>query len=772
MQRLLQVFMAVILLSSDKACAQPGIEGYWGKSDINVRLSVPARIHDAPLDLSPRYFEAHVIPLQSVELIDVRAQLCERAKSLGGHLEKLGQEERSRVIEAYLRHSLRIIGGVYDLSKSRILRTSRGEDEYEITYFQAMISDRLPDASVHDRDGRMGLDKSPSGAVVPDADPAADAALLERHLPPAFALHLDLLAKKEISEETIRKVLSETNPTHPRDRYGAPVILDYLRYQLVRRILAKDSYLFTTENEVIARDKELLDARKMCELIRSHGGMLFAAALHKIADVEIARFSLPKKIGLKHGHLEEALRILRLCKEQGDPTAVGSIADIVRDLRWSGYSMSWAELSELPETRRALASYVNLPGLGTKKRLDPVYLREETTWVDKLASLNIRDDEAFIRLAAGLHDAGEKESCLRVLAMCPPGDGIVQLIHAHHAVDRRDYAAALSHLATAERELGGKARRHAVILSGHPEYGLKCETMIMYGRVLVEQASLLLHRGDFLGAARKLRQTEMDFFNQEYVLGCLLTTKELRQLADEESPVTDDMIYNGWESDEDQGPMSRRDPPHVIVSDDLSLIRHASARMTLARRLLQEGKAKESLPYWDIKTQPDAAAYVHEMQVAEDLSRTKKERGLAYWRAAKLIHKNPNLWCCTAGHDLISGKFEPRVAMANRENTKNTEHVGQAEQDRIRAAKTWIAPRNSFFRYGIAEHCQKAAELLDGEQSAYALWFGALAIAFIDQETAAPMRQKLLKDYGATKIGRQAIAVKGLPRHVEAPEMK
>lgn len=772
MQRLLQALMAVILLSSDKVSAQPGIEGYWGKSDINVRLSVPARIHDAPLDLSPRYYEAHNIPLQSVELIDVRAQLCERAKSLAGYLEKIGHAERSRVIEAYLRHSLRTIGGDYDLSKSRIFRKTQGDDEYAITYIGAEVYDRLPNAKVHDREGRMGLDYSPSGVVVADADPAADTALLGRHLPPAFALHLDLLAKKEISEEAIRKVLSETKPTHPMDRCGEPVILDYLRYQLVRRILAKDLQLSSTEDEVNARDKELLEARKLSELIRSHGGMLFAAALHKIADVEIARFRLPQKVRLRHDRLEEAMRILRLCKEQGDPTAVGSIADIVRELRWSGYGMSWEELSELPETRRALASYVNLPGLGTKKRMDPDYLRYETAWVDKLASLNIRDDAAFIRLAAGLHDAGEKESCLRVLAMCPQGDGIVQLIHAHHAVDRKDYAAALSHLATAEQELGGKARRHAAILSGHPEYGLKHETMLMYGRVLVEQASLLLNRGDFLGAARKLRQTDMDFFNQEYVLGCLLTTSELRQLADEERPVMEDMLYERWEQDEDQGPMSRRDPPHVIVSDDISLIRHASARMTLARRLLQEGKVRESLPYWDIKTQPDATAYAEHMKVAEDLSRTKKERGLAYWRAAKLIHKNPNLWCCTAGHDLISGEFVPRVAMANRESTKNTEYVGQAEQARIRAAKTWIAPRNSFFRYGIAENCQKAAELLDGEQSAYALWFGALAIAFIDHETAAPMRQKLLKDYAATKIGRQAIAEKGLPRQVETPEMK
>ena len=38
MERLLQALMAVILLSSDKACAQPGLEGYRGKSGINMLL--------------------------------------------------------------------------------------------------------------------------------------------------------------------------------------------------------------------------------------------------------------------------------------------------------------------------------------------------------------------------------------------------------------------------------------------------------------------------------------------------------------------------------------------------------------------------------------------------------------------------------------------------------------------------------------------------------------------------------------------------------------
>ena len=40
------------------------------------------------------------------------------------------------------------------------------------------------------------------------------------------------------------------------------------------------------------------------------------------------------------------------------------------------------------------------------------------------------------------------------------------------------------------------------------------------------------------------------------------------------------------------------------------------------------------------------------------------------------------------------------------------------------------------------------------------------------KEASEPMRQKLIKDYASTKIGGQAVAKKGLPRVVEAPEMK
>lgn len=110
--------------------------------------------------------------------------------------------------------------------------------------------------------------------------------------------------------------------------------------------------------------------------------------------------------------------------------------------------------------------------------------------------------------------------------------------------------------------------------------------------------------------------------------------------------------------------------------------------------------------------------------------------------------------------------------MANRKGTKDLGIVGPEERTRIDAAQAWTAPRNSFFRYGLAEHCLKASELLQGEQSAYALWFGALALAYIDHQAAEPMRQKLLKEYASTKIGQQALAAKGLPKHIEAPDMK
>lgn len=215
-----------------------------------------------------------------------------------------------------------------------------------------------------------------------------------------------------------------------------------------------------------------------------------------------------------------------------------------------------------------------------------------------------------------------------------------------------------------------------------------------------------------------------------------------------------------------------RDTPGVTSHDDIEKKPYSSARTTLARRLLQAGLARESLPYWNFGSRTDAKHYADLLDVAMDTTRTAKERGLAHWHAGLILRKNPDLWACSAGHALVSGEFVPPVVVENRASIKDPTIVGATELARIQAAKAWTSPRNSFFRYGLAEHCLKASELLQGEQSAYALWFGALALAYIDHEAAEPMRQKLLKEYASTKIGQQALAAKGLPKHVEAPDMK
>jgi hypothetical protein len=330
----------------------------------------------------------------------------------------------------------------------------------------------------------------------------------------------------------------------------------------------------------------------------------------------------------------------------------------------------------------------------------------------------------------------------------------------------------MAHLEMAETDLRPKSRRHEATISGHFEYGLSNETAMMYGRVLVEQSSLLLQRGDFLGAARRLRLTQMDLFNQEYVQGCLLTNAELKQLADEESPNLGSVFASHGSYGDEEGPMGRREPPFVTFDDHVDGMMRSSARVTLARRLLQEGRAREAIPYWDLETRPSARRYADLMDIAQDASKPAQMRGLAYWQAGLLLRENSNLWACSAGHQLDGGKFVPRVAMANRDGMKDLGKVGPEEHSRIELARKWTSPRNSFFRYGLAEHCLKASELLQGEQSAYALWYGALALAYIDRQAAEPMRQKLLKEYASTKIGQQALAAKGLPKHVEGPEMK
>jgi hypothetical protein len=766
----LRILLIAFSFAADTSQAQPGIEGYWGHSQIRVRLSTPEIIHTAPLALSPRYFEADTIPLRSSELMNLGAQLSERTKDLARRLEKTAATERARILEAYIRVSLRHIGGDYEISKTKIFRT--GPDEYVVGPYSSDASVRFPEAVMYDRYERSDLRDRTIGVVIADADPDADLQLLAGNLPKPFALHLDLLAGKGISEEKIRAAIKEALSEPPSDHYRHPVIADYLRYNLARRLIGKDLPSYDSPENVLPREKDLLEARELLEVVRSNSNVLHRASLHKIAETELARFRLPHDGQPRLRHLEEAFRLLRLCKEEGDPTAVGSIASIVRSLQQETYVTSLAELSTMPETRSALACYANLPDIASAQRLSPEYLRSEKEWIERLENLGVRNDAAFIRLAAGLHDAGAKEACERVLALCPPGDGIVHLIRAHYAVAKNDLKAAMAHLEMAETDLRPKSRRHEATISGHFEYGLSNETAMMYGRVLVEQSSLLLQRGDFLGAARKLRLTEMDLFNQEYVQGCLLTNAELKQLADEESPNLASVHASYGSHSDEEGPMGRREPPFVTFGDHIEGIVRSSARVTLARRLLQEGRAREAIPYWDLETRPTASRYADLMDVAVDVSKPAQVRGLAYWQAGLLLRENSNLWACSAGHQLDGGKFVSRVAMANREGMKDLGKVGREEHARIDAAKKWVAPRNSFFRYGLAEHCLKASELLQGEQSAYALWYGALALAYLDRQAAEPMRQKLLKEYASTKIGQQALAAKGLPKHVEAPEMK
>ena len=770
MSMIRRILLIALSFVSNTSQAQPGIEGYWGHSQIRVRLSTPEIIHTAPLALSPRYFEADTIPPESFELMNLGAQLKERTKELASRLEKTPATERARILEAYIRVNLRHIGGDYEISKTRIYRT--GQDEYVVGPYSSDPYVRFPDAVMYDRNERSDLRDRTIGIVIADADPEADLQLLAGKLPKPFALHLDLLAGKGVSEEEIRAAIKEALSEPPSDHYRHRVIADYLRYNLARRLIGRELSWNASSEEILQQEKNLLEARELLEAVRTNSSALSRASLHKIADAELARFRLPPDYQPRLDRLEEAFRLLRLCKEEGDPTAVGSIASIVRGLQKETYRFSLAKLSGMPETRSAIACYANLPDIASAQRLSPDYLRSETAWIEKLESLGIRNDAAFIRMAAGLHDAGAKEACERVLALCPPGDGIVQLIRAHFAVAKNDHKAAMKHLEMAESDLRPKSRRHEATISGHFEYGLKNETAMMFGRVLVEQASLLLRQGDFLGAARKLRLTEMDLFNQEYVQGCLLTNAELKQLADEESPNLPYVFDSHGSHGDEEGPMGRREPPFVTFVDHIEGIVRSSARVTLARRLLQEGRAREAIPYWDLETRPTASRYADLMDVAVDVSKPAQVRGLAYWQAGLLLRENSNLWACSAGHQLDGGKFVPRVAMANRKGMKDHGIVGPEERVRIDAAQAWTAPRNSFFRYGLAEHCLKASELLQGEQSAYALWFGALALAYIDHQAAEPMRQKLLKEYASTKIGQQALAAKGLPKHVEAPDMK
>jgi hypothetical protein len=752
--------------------AQPGIEGYWGHSEISVRLSTPEVIHTAPLGLSPRYVEADTLPPKSVELMDLGAQISERTRSLGQRLDKLGVADKIRVLDAYVRINLRLIGGDYEPGKAKVFRNTDGDIHHVIAPLYPEQYGRYPETVMYDIGERNRLRHSTPGVEIPDADAEADLALVRRHLPMDFATHLELLEGKAISDEKIREAI--TAAAHERAFNGRnhPIIVDYLRYNFARRLIAQATPTFEQPRSEAQRRAVLTEAKNLLESVRSANNKLSTPALHKLADVEITAFRLEPNDKAGLSRLEEGLRLLRLCKEEGDPTAVGVTAEIIRKLPDQSYQLTFADYSAQPETRAALAIYSQIPVRSSPSRTSPERVREENLWVDKLASLGLSNDASLVRLAAGLHDAGARGNCERVLSMCPQDDGVVRLIRAHFALERGERDMALRHLEAAEQDLRTKARRHDAVLSGHFEYGLKNETGMMYGRVLLEQASLLLLREDFLGAARKLRKTGMDFFNQEYVQGWLLTTTELRQLADDER--TDDNDFYHWtpEDPEETGPTVKRDTPGVTSHDDIERKHYSSARTTLARRLLQAGLARESLPYWNFGSRTDARRYADLLDVAMDTTRTAKERGLAHWHAGLILRKNPDLWACAAGHALVSGAFVPPVVVENRASIKDPTIVGATELARIQAAKAWTAPRNSFFRYGLAEHCLKAAELLQGEQSAYVLWYGALALAYVDRKAAEPMRQKLLKEYASTKIGQQALAAKGLPKHVEAPEMK
>ena len=767
-----RLILIAFCLSSTTSPAQPGFEGYWGRSEIKVRLSTPETVHTAPLDLSPRYVEADTLPPSSVELMDLRQQINERAHALGDRLLQLPFPDKMKVLDAYVRINLRLIGGDYEPGKVRLFRDA-GSDTYHFVsrqYAEQFWRPSEPD--MNDRDEHDRLRDAKPGVEIPDADAEADWKLIQRHLPMDFATHLDLLGGKSVQDESVREAITAAERARSANGYAPSVIVNYLRYNYARRLIAR-SPLYPEDPEARAqRSREITEAKDMLHAVCSASVSLSLPALHKLADAEFAAFNLAPNDKKSLPKLEECFHLLRLCKEAGDPTAVGSAADIVRNLDRRSYLLTFADLSERPETRAAVATYAIIPGRGSPVRQHPNQISQESAWVAKLESLGLINDASLIRLAAGLHDAGARNACERVLALCPQDDGVVRLIRAHFALERKDRDGAFRHLQAAEQDLRTKARRHAIILSEHSEYGLKHETKMMYGRVLVEQASLLLLRDDFLGAARKLRQTGMDLFNQEYVLGCLLTTTELKQLADEEKFDVHGLYHWTQDEPEEAGPMVRRDPLGVTAFDSIHKTHYSSARIILAQRLLQEGRARESLPYWDFGSLPDARRYADLLDVARDASRPVQERGLAHWQAGMILRKNPDLWACPAGHALVSGEFVPPVVVTNRASIKDKTIVGPGEHARIDAAKKWTAPRNSFFRYGLAEHCLKASELLQGEQSAYALWFGALALAFIDRQAAEPMRQKLLKEYASTKIGRQALAVKGLPEHVEAPDMK
>lgn len=771
MNRKLLTFTIATLLTTTFTGAQPG-EGHWGRSEIKVRLSTPESIHTAPLDLSPRYFEADTIPPESSELMNLGWQLSERTRCLAQSLGAMAKDERSKVLEAYIRLNLRCFGGDYEMGKAKVFRDNGLADSYTISPHYAEQYGRFPETVMYDVSLRSRLRHGTVGTEVPDADPEADRLLLKRHLQKPYEVHMDVLSGKAVSNQSIRDAIDAKILIPDLPMTGRPVIADYLRYNLARRLINEKLNEESDSGAPQSREARLLEARSHLLVVRAHGSALSTPALHRLADVEIERFRITSDKQTALSRLEEGLKLLRLCKEEGDPTAVGSIADVVRSARRGSHYLSLSDLAGLPETRAAMACYLNPGSRDDGGRLSPEHLREEAAWISYLEKIGVRNDAAFIRLAAGLHDVGALDSCGKVLEMCPPGDGIVQLIRAHQAFSTQDRAGTMIHLKLAEQDLRSKARRHKMTLEGHFEYGLKNETEMMYGRVLLEQASLLLHDGDFLGAARKLRLSGMDLFNQEYVQCRLLTLQELKELAQEENPEIRHLVRDFGVATEDSDPMAQRDTPWAWFGDDIDGTWYASARITLARRLLQEGKARESVPYWDVKTRDLAQRYANELEIGNDSSKTAQERGLAYWRAALILRERPHLWACSGGHEWCNGEFVPPVAFANREQIRDDRHVGKKEKARLETSKAWTAPRNSFFRYGVAENCQKAAALLQGEQSAYALWFGALSLAYLDREAAEPMRQKLLKDYGATKIGRQAIAEKGLPRHVEAPEMK
>ena len=292
--------------------AQPG-EGYWGRSEIKVRLSTPESIHMAPLDLSPRYFEADTIPPESSELMNLGWQLSERTRCLAQSLGAMAKDERSKVLEAYIRLNLRCFGGDYEMGKAKVFRDIDLADSYTISPDYAEQYGRFPETVMYDLSLRSRLRNDRAGTEIPDADPEADRLLLKKHLQKPYEVHMDVLSGKAVSKQTIRDAI-EVNivlPELPMTR--RPVIADYLRYNLARRLINEKPNEESDTEAPQSREARLMEARSHLIVVRGHTNALRTASLHRLADVEIARFRLASDKQTALSRLEEGFKLLRLC---------------------------------------------------------------------------------------------------------------------------------------------------------------------------------------------------------------------------------------------------------------------------------------------------------------------------------------------------------------------------------------------------------------------------------------------------------------------------